>query len=238
MNVLLLPPTAFDSDKATITNPAQLSHVRTVLKSAVGDTLKIGELGGRLGTGTIDELDDTGITLTNVRLDTAPPPKLPLTVVLALPRPKVLRRLIMDMTAIGVAHIVLMNSYRTDKSYWQSPLMARLDDFILEGLQQGVDTIAPTISFEKRFKPFIEDRLTTLPTPIVLAHPYGGQPITDITKPCTVIIGAEGGFIDYEVALIKAQGVDVVSLGSRILRTEAVVNGLIGYWGFGTDPCQ
>lgn len=232
MNVLLLPPAQIDGDTATFDNPTQIAHIHTVLKAQVGDTLKIGELGGHLGVGQIASLSDKVVKLTNVRLDTPPPPKKNLTIVLALPRPKVLRRLIMDMTAMGVWHIVLMNSYRTDKAYWQSPLLARLDEFVLEGLQQGVDTIAPTISLEKRFKPFVEDRLTTLPAPIVLAHPYGGQPIQALPTPQTIIIGAEGGFIDYEVALIKSQGVEVVSLGERILRTEAVVNGLMGYWGF------
>lgn len=232
MNVLLLPPAKIDGDMAILDNPAQIAHIHTVLKAQLGDTLKIGELGGKLGVGKIASLSDKAVKLTHVRLDTPPPAKKPLTIVLALPRPKVLRRLIMDMTAMGVWHIVLMNSYRTDKSYWQSPLLARIDEFVLEGLQQGVDTIAPTISLEKRFKPFIEDRLSTLPAPIVLAHPYGGRRIQELLIPQTIIIGAEGGFIDYEVALIKSQGVEVVSLGERILRTEAAVNGLMGYWGF------
>lgn len=232
MNVLLLPSAQIDGDTATFDNPTQIAHIHTVLKAQVGDTLKIGELGGYLGVGQIASLSDKAVQLAHVRLDTPPPPKKNLTIILALPRPKVLRRLIMDMTAMGVWHIVLMNSYRTDKSYWQSPLLARIDEFVLEGLQQGVDTITPTISFEKRFKPFVEDRLSTLPAPIVLAHPYGGRRIQELPTPQTIIIGAEGGFIDYEVALIKSQGVEVVSLGERILRTEAVVNGLMGYWGF------
>lgn len=232
MNVLLLPSAGIDNGTAVIEDTTQITHIHTVLKAQIGDTLKVGELGGQLGTGRIVSMSKNTVKLDGVCLETPPPPKRPITVVLALPRPKVLRRLIMDMTAMGVAHIVLMNSYRTDKSYWQSPLLARLDDFVLEGLQQGVDTVPPIITLEKRFKPFIEDRLSALPAPIVLAHPYGGQSINTLPTPQTIIIGAEGGFIDYEVALIRAQGVEVVSLGARILRTEAVVNGLLGYWGF------
>lgn len=232
MNVLLLPSAGIDNGTAVIEDTTQITHIHTVLKAQIGDTLKVGELGGQLGTGRIVGMSKNAVKLEDVCLKTPPPPKRSITVVLALPRPKVLRRLIMDMTAMGVAHIVLMNSYRTDKSYWQSPLLARLDDFVLEGLQQGVDTMPPIITLEKRFKPFIEDRLSAFPAPIVLAHPYGGQSIGTLPTPQTIIIGAEGGFIDYEVALIRAQGVEVVSLGERILRTEAVVNGLLGYWGF------
>ncbi|MDO4427285.1 MAG: 16S rRNA (uracil(1498)-N(3))-methyltransferase [Moraxella sp.] len=236
MNCLLFEKNALSCDHhsptVTITDPIQLNHLHQILKAQVGDFLKVGELGGNLGTARLVALEKTYARLDELSLNTPPPPKLGLTVVLALPRPKVLRRLMMDMTAIGVDKIVLMNSYRTEKSYWQSPLLSRLDEFVLEGLQQGVDTIAPTIMLEKRFKPFVEDRLSAFPAPIVLAHPYGGDRIQDVPTPRTIIIGAEGGFIGYEVALIKSQDVEVVSLGERILRTEAAVNALMGYWGF------
>ena len=42
--------------------------------------------------------------------------------------------------------------------------------------------------------------------------------------------GAEGGWIDYEVDLLCKHGCTAVSLGQRILRTETVVNVLLGHW--------
>lgn len=229
MNVILLTASDFFGATAFVSRQDQLWHIKTVLKATVGDVLKIGMLGGQLGVGQITELTKERVVLDNVCLDRPPPAKLDMTLVLALPRPKVLRRLVIDMTAAGVKTIVLMNSYRTDKAYWQSPLLARLDDFVLEGLQQGVDTVLPTILLEKRFKPFVEDRLSDFPTPIVLAHPYGGIGVSEYKDtPKTLIVGAEGGFIDYEVALMQAQGAKLVSLGERILRTEAAVNVLLG----------
>ncbi len=158
--------------------------------------------------------------------------------VLALPRPKVLRRLIMDMTALGVNDIILINSYRTQKSYWQSPMLARLDEFVLEGLQQGIDTIAPRISLQKRFKPFVEDELASLMTNrAIVAHPYSAlsfaqyvqQPLAkpkaahESVLPSMVFIGAEGGWIDYEIELLAEQGCTPV-------RTEAAVNVILGQW--------
>ena len=124
--------------------------------------LKIGQIGGNLGTAVIEDITADSIRLGNVQLNTAPPAKLGLTVILALPRPKVLRRLIMDMTALGVRDIILINSYRTQKSYWQSPMLERIDEFVLEGLQQSIDTIVPSITLQKRFKPFVEDTLASL----------------------------------------------------------------------------
>lgn len=237
MNCILLPASNFSFATAKIDCLSQVSHVTNVLGAKVGDTLKIGQLGGDLGTAMIESIDSDIIQLREVQLTTAPPPKLDLTVVLALPRPKVLRRLIMDMTALGVRDIVLINSYRTQKSYWQSPMLERLDEFVLEGLQQSVDTIKPSIRLQKRFKPFIEDELARLITNrAIVAHPYSEQSFseclqqTPLSLPSLVCIGAEGGWIDYEIELLSAQGCTAVNIGPRILRTEAAVNVIIGRW--------
>lgn len=236
MNIIILPPSAFDDTTATIDNAEQLNHVKTVLKASVGDTLKIGKLGDKMGVGQIAYIDDKICTLENVRLDTDPPSKLGVTVMLALPRPKVLRRLIMDMTAFGVHHIILINSIRTDKSYWGSPLLARLDEFVLEGLQQGVDSVPPVITLAKRFKPFVQDELPSLinDKSALVFHPYADTSfkafIHQNPLPDMIIIGAEGGFVPYEIELLASVGVRAVSLGERILRTESAVNATLGRW--------
>lgn len=234
MNVLLLPKNAINGTTATISDQAQLTHLHGVLHAKVGDTLKVGELNGNLGTGKITDLDKDRCRLEEVCLNQAPPPKLDLTVVLALPRPKVLRRLVMDMTAFGVKHIVLVNSVRTDKSYWGSPLLARLDEFVLEGLQQGVDSVAPTITLAKRFKPFVQDELPALMGKSALAfHPYATHQFVCNKKdelPSLIVIGAEGGFVPYEIELLASVGVQAITLGQRILRTESAVNAVLGRW--------
>lgn len=256
MNCILLPAANIAEGTAQIDTLSQVRHVAQVLGAKVGDSLKIGQIGGHLGVAVIESMTQDHILLSDVQLTVAPPPKLDLTVILALPRPKVLRRLIMDMTALGVRDIILINSYRTQKSYWQSPMLARLDEFVLDGLQQGVDTVAPRIDLKKRFKPFVEDELARLVTNgAIVAHPYSAQSFAQYIKeqsldkqlldkqhlnqldvqkppvlPSLVCIGAEGGWIDYEIALLATQGCTPVHLGPRILRTEAAVNALLGQW--------
>lgn len=236
MNILLLPAGAFclQSNTAIISDPLQVKHIKNVLLAGVGDTLKIAMLGGRLGVGVIVELGEY-CRLGNVALERLPVPKLDLTVVLALPRPKVLRRLVLDMTAMGVRQIVLVNSYRTDKSYWSSPLLARLDEFVAEGLQQSMDSVPPTITLAKRFKPFVQDELPALfaNKTALVAHPYASQSFAKVCQvglPACVVIGAEGGFIPYEIELLGSVGVQAVTLGERILRTESAVNAILGRW--------
>ena len=243
MNCILLPAANFSNQSAHISAATQIKHINQVLGAKVGDTLKIGQLEGNLGSAIIADITPEHILLNEVNLKTAPPPKLNLTVVLALPRPKVLRRLVMDMTALGVRDIILINSYRTQKSYWQSPMLSRLDEFVLEGLQQGVDTVVPRISLQKRFKPFVEDELAQLITNrAIIAHPYTELSFSQYMQqqntesshgsilPSMVFIGAEGGWIDYEIELLAEQGCQAVHIGERILRTEAAVNAILGQW--------
>ena len=152
--------------------------------------------------------------------------------ILALPRPKVLRRIIMDAVTLGVERISLIHSYRVDKSYWQSPFLQQLDDYVTLGLEQAGDTISPEIQMYKRFKPFVEDVLPTFISdqkPAYVAHPYAEQQMPHaIQHSCCLIVGPEGGFIPYEVDLLKKNGCQARRLGNRILRTETAVSHILG----------
>lgn len=236
MNIILLNQQQIHDQTAIISDQATIKHIQTVLQASVGDDLKIGVIDGLMGVATIDEMSDERIRLILPNHWKNPPTKLGVTVMLALPRPKVLRRLMMDMTAIGVNQIVLINSVRTEKSYWASPLLARIDEFVIEGLQQGVDTVRPKIVLAKRFKPFVQDELPSLITDkqAVVAHPYAKQNfathIANHGLPSVLIVGAEGGFVPYEIELLQSVGVVATSLGERILRTESAINALLGRW--------
>jgi len=243
LNCILLPKNA-----KSISNKQQITHIKEVLKSKVGDSVTIAEMGGNIGKATIAQININEVLLTDITLDKKPPAKLDLTVILALPRPKVLRRLIMDMTSLGVNRLIIVNSYRTQKSYWQSPLLKRIDEFVFEGLQQAIDTVPLEVEFQKRFKPFVEDDFPVLleeykeQGKAVIAHPYAsqswrsyldglkGKSSHENIMPKILCIGAEGGWIDYEVDLLCKHGCTSVSLGARILRTETVVNVLLGSW--------
>ena len=135
---------------------------------------------------------------------------------------------------MGAQHIILVNSYRSEKSYWQTPFLTQLDNYIHEGLQQACDTVSPTVSLRKRLKPFAEDELPTLIAgkQAILAHPYANEPFTQVWDNAlshVLVIGAEGGWIDYEVELFKTAGCQVAHIGNRILRTENAVSVLCGH---------
>lgn len=231
MNLLLLTAQQLDADQATLTDSRQLKHIQEHLKLAVGDTIKVGVRDGLKGHAVVQQIDHQQLVLSDIQLNQVSPAKPPLTLILALPRPKVLRRVIMDAVTLGVQHLVLLHSYRVDKSYWQTPFLNQIDDFILLGLEQAGDTVWPTISLKKRFRPFVEDELPLLCQDKIalVAHPYADQMApTNIQQPCVLVVGPEGGFIPFEVDLLAANGCTPVALGGRILRTETAVPVLMG----------
>ena len=158
MNIVLLRPEQCQTQYWTIDQERQLQHIHQHLALAVGDMLKVGIHSGQRYLTRIMSISAEKIELEPLEVQDLPP-KLPVTLIVAMPRPKVLRRLIMDSVSLGVEKIVLIHSYRVDKSYWQSPYLKQLDDYVTLGLEQAGDTIAPKIEIFKRFKPFVEDVL-------------------------------------------------------------------------------
>lgn len=235
MNIVLLRPDERDGDRVVISGRA-VHHIRSVLKKSIGDTIKIGVLDGGLGEATIDVDEGTHMAL-RCRITSSPPPKLPLTLVLALPRPPVLRRLLQHVTALGVSRIVILQTNRVEKSYWSSPSLEidALHDNIDLGLEQAVDTVRPELRFERRFRPFVEDRLSALvgDGQLLVAHPGGahGCP-TSLSGHTVLFVGPEGGFVPFELERLSAQGARFIGLGDRILRVETAVVAALGRLGF------
>ncbi len=231
MNLLLLQETDFTGSDTAVISDQRAVHIRRVLRAEVGQQLRCGLLNGDIGSADILSIGDR-IEL-KVALTGPPPTKLPLTLLLALPRPKAARRIVRAATELGVQHIILLNSYRVDKSYWQSPLVddAHLRAAMLEGLEQSGDTQLPTLARAKRFKPFAEDELPSQlnNTRGLLAHPYSNEAMPTLGgQQALLAIGPEGGFIPYEVTKLQDAGMQGFSLGPRILKVETAVPSIIG----------
>ncbi len=234
MNLILLTEDDLVNASFAVLTDHRAKHIHQVHQAEPGRRLKVGMLGGLLGQGEVlsATVDGTDYRVElSLSLSEQPPEKLPLTVLLALPRPKMLRRIVQHLTSLGVAHLVLMNSYRVEKSYWQSPFLQHLDDYVRLGLEQAVDTQPMTIQLEKRFKPFVEDRLPAIKEGklALVAHPYTDEECPRaVDEPLILAIGPEGGFIQYEVDQLIESGFQAVSLGRRIQKVETVLPQLIG----------
>ena len=232
MNLILLFGEDFIGEARVRLTGRRLQHVAAVHRAGPGDRLVVGVAGGKIGRGEVTRLDDDGLEMT-IELTETPPPPLPLTLVLALPRPKVLNRIIAGAASLGVKRIYLINGWRVEKSYWSSPRLApeSLRHQLILGLEQGRDTILPHIEMRRLFRPFAEDELPAIvgESMALAAHPYArAECPRNVSVAVTLAIGAEGGFIDREIASLARAGFTPVTTGARILRVETVVAALIG----------
>ena len=231
MNLLLLEAADFVAADRVVVRDRRLKHILEVHRAEAGETMRVGLLGGGMGTGQLVRLDPAEAELT-IELNQAPPAKLPITLLLALPRPKMLRRVLQTVACMGVPRLVLLNSYRVEKSFWLTPFLEpqAIREQLLLGLEQARDTILPDVTLEKRFKPFVEDYLPRLVTGTrgLIGHP-GDYPVCPraLTEPVTLAIGPEGGWIPYEVDKLTEAGMQPVQLGERILRVETAVSALL-----------
>jgi RsmE family RNA methyltransferase len=232
MNLILLFEQDFTDATHAVLTGRRLEHVATVQRAKPGDTLRVGKLNGKMGEGIVRKLDSVSCEM-EVVLDKDPPPPLPLSLLLALPRPKALRRIVESAAALGIKSLFVMEAWRVEKSFWNSPLLAEaeLARHCVLGLEQACDTIMPAIRFKRRFKPFVEDEVGELiqgSRPIV-AHPYAHNPCPrGVEGAVTLAIGPEGGFVPYELELLRKHGFEEVNFGRRILRTEWFVPAAVG----------
>ncbi|MFI8740998.1 16S rRNA (uracil(1498)-N(3))-methyltransferase [Stutzerimonas zhaodongensis] len=231
MNLLLLEAADFVAADRVVLRDRRLTHLHEVHRAEAGECLRVGLLGGQMGQGQLLRLDATEAEL-KIELQQTPPAKLPVTLLLALPRPKMLRRVLQTVASMGVPKLVLLNSYRVEKSFWQTPFLEpqAIREQLLLGLEQARDTVLPEVIIEKRFKPFVEDRLPQLVagTRGLVGHP-GDYPACPraLSEPVTLAIGPEGGWIPYEVEKLTEAGLQPVQLGDRILRVETAVSALL-----------
>ncbi|MGE8360771.1 16S rRNA (uracil(1498)-N(3))-methyltransferase [Pseudomonas sp.] len=231
MNLLLLEDSDFVAADRALLSGRRLKHLHEVHRAEAGDSLRVGRLNGAMGRGQLLRLEADEAEL-QVTLDQPAPAKLPLTLLLALPRPKMLKRVLQTVSAMGVPRLVLLNSYRVEKSFWQTPFLEpeAIREQLILGLEQARDTVLPEVIIEKRFKPFVEDRLPALVGDSLglVGHP-GDYPACPraVEQPVTLAIGPEGGWIPYEVEKLQEAGLQPVQLGERILRVETAVTALL-----------
>ena len=230
-------------------------HVLSVLHGKVGQVLKTGEIDGPIGTSEITAIKGEAMP---VKGEAASSPlvenELSITVrcshtqqsiapwvdlILAPPRPRVMKRLLPQLAALGVGRIFLVGAKKVEKDFWGATLLKpeNYRPLLIDGLMQAGTSILPTIELRRNFRKFIREELDQmLPSPKrIVAHPYEAKDVRpetgDLTQSntssLTLAIGPEGGWTDEEVALLEEHGFSRYSLGSRILRTDTATIALL-----------
>jgi RsmE family RNA methyltransferase len=232
VNVLLLHPEDFCGRDEVVVRGRRYEHLKKIVQVQPGQVIEAGVLNGRTGQARVLALSADSITL-QLDLHEAPPPPVAITLLLALPRPLMLKRILQTVTTMGIKDIHLIHTRRVEKSYWNSSDLAPevLQHQLVLGLEQARDTVLPQLHFHRRFNPFVTTELPTLVANkrALLAHPgnYVACPC-HVDEPVVLAVGPEGGLLDDEVLSFVEQGFELVQLGQRVLRVEAAVTALLG----------
>lgn len=213
-----------------------------MLRASVGDRLRAGEIGGAIGTALIAADSSDGVEL-DFHPEREPESLAPVELLLGHPRPIVLKRMLRDLSALGLARIIVVPTELGEKSYYGSNLWNEVRTPLVEGASQGGSTLLPELVRVGS----LADGVATLEssrTGRFVLHPGGtGEPGFDLIDgpsdaSVCVGVGAERGWTPDEIALLLDAGFHASSLGPRILRTETAA--LIAVWaaiaGCGGNP--
>jgi RsmE family RNA methyltransferase len=209
-------------------------HLLKVLHKKTGDFFEAGVLGGCRGMGRIEKINIDGSILVSLKAGEPPPPRFPLRVAVGFPRPIQLRRLLRDLSNLGVRAIDLLGTDLGEKSYRDTKLLndGGAREALIEGAIQARDTSVPELSVFASLETWLRERPwdkgasgPARPLPILAAadnvRPEGAMArLSPIRGPMVLAVGAERGWSDRERDALEAAGFLRLSLGRRALRTE------------------
>lgn len=247
MNLLLLEPGEIDDSGRAVLTDRRAAHACEVLDVGPGDRLRVGAIRGPRGTGEVIARSGTRIEL---QVDLCDPASAApgIELVLAVPRPKVVPRILRAAACLGVRRIDLVNAWRVDKSYLSSHELAprTLRHNLLLGCEQGMTTWLPDVTVHRMLMRFVKEHLEPrmdsrgsgflvadpgAPATLeeaVLGRSTNTEPGVDPASPGVIAaIGPERGWIPRELDTFVGLGGAMVSLCSTTLTVEVAVTALL-----------
>jgi RsmE family RNA methyltransferase len=243
VNLILFDPAEIRADHSVDATGVHARHLTRVLKVTPGQSVRVGIVDGPMGVGVVSSIGDDHVTL-DCTFEPHTPERPLVDLLLALPRPKVMRRLWPHLASLGVGHVILTNAEKVERDYFDTHLLqpGGFRPLLIEGLQQARDTRLPRVSVHKQFRKLIEAELEGLcpDSRRIVAHPdTGGVPgsapsVADVlrdrtsdTRRVLLGVGPEGGWNTFELDLLASAGFTRVSMGERTLATTTACIALL-----------
>jgi len=259
MNRLVIWREECDAQGQVTLTGRRAEHIRTILKCTPGDTLRAGFANECMAVGTVLEVGmETCVVNVREAPDEPMPPPPRMDVLLALPRPRFLERILPQLPPLGVRNIYLCGADRVEKSFFGSQLLKRENylPVLVEGVEQSGGVHVPGLRVERNLRRLLGDlpqdyackllahpETEVAPTPShVIAsgakqHPSTGGKL-NVAAPLLVAIGCEGGWTERERAWMDEAGFARFSLGERILRTDTASVAILAVAGWMANAPQ
>jgi len=228
VNRILCESSEVDSAGFAVLEDDRAEHIVQVLQAVPGQTLRAGILDGSTGTAIIVAVENGSVRI-KLTLDGTEPVRPSVDLLLALPRPRILKRMLPQLSALGVDRLFLTNATKVERFYFDShvlkPEICRAQ--LVEGLQQSGHTRLPTVSVHRRLKLLVEKEIDNLTDAGMrcLLHPGVNNRLVDglrktQSRRILLAVGPEGGWSDYELELLQSHRFEALRIGSRILRSD------------------
>lgn len=213
-------------------------YLGRVLRAAVGQTVVLFNGDGHDYVAEVTHMSRREVVLeVNSRLPGVAESGIRISVIQALSRAARMDQTLQKCTELGAAEFQPLLSERIDFRPAPEKMKKRLDHWrgvVISACEQSGRAIVPPVFSPLGLSDWLEQESPGLR--LVLA-PGSERSLNGIEWPEKVelVTGPEGGFSDVEMELMQSKGVQAVSLGPRILRTEtaapaavAVIQALAG----------
>ena len=239
MNLIIIAEADRKCDFQFMLADQRAAHIREVLRAEPGGTVEVGMLNGPVGKATVLEISTQVVLLEITECREAPSLGYEIELICAVPRPKTLKKVLTVSAMMGVKAIHFVRANRTDKSYLDSPLLREENSYpyLIDGLSQGKFTRLPKTHLHPLFRPFVEDELPVLyreqaQSIKLLSEPSSPAKLPEVlandrSANFVIAIGPEGGWVPFELELLKKAGFKPFSLGPWMLRVETAVTAVL-----------
>jgi RsmE family RNA methyltransferase len=146
----------------------------------------------------------------------------PITVIVGLPRPQTARKILHEVTALGVEAIHFVSVEMGDPGYAQSKLWTTGEwrRHVMLGAEQSFNPRLPAVFFGQSLAAVLE----ALPVGCRVALDNYESALslgqTEIALPLTLAVGPERGWAAEERDLLRSEGFALSHMGQRVLRVE------------------
>ena len=211
------------------------NHIISVLKLSCGDKVRVSCINGLKGSASIFSINGRNVHLKcELKKESK---RSTIDLIIAMPRPKVMKRLWAQIAAIGVNRVFIINSQRVEQSYFDSHVL-KFDNYhrrLIEGLSQSGESHIPEVKIYNKFSSLFDDMANINYSNYLklMANPFTNFTIYDKSKTIQefgkilIAVGPEGGWIQSEMDFFIKNKFEQVTLGQRVLRSDTAVIGLL-----------
>ena len=219
-----------------------VKHIYKVLRLIEGEKVVINDCNGTEYLGAINEVTKTEVNVKILKkLDSNNESPVQIFLYQGLPKAQKMDLIVQKGTELGITKFIPVITERVDvKLKGEFKKLDRLNRIALEAAKQSKRSVIPKVFDLVEFSDVINQvkSVDLFIVPYENAENFGVKSLAkklcnlEKIKTIGIMVGPEGGFEDIEIDKLKEAGAYIVTLGSRILRTETagfVATSLVQY---------